>query len=66
MNAKIMPRRKRHSNHIFNDFQNNKLDVILINACGAIGASAHAISTAEVPEEQVRQRKMLIVQTTLM
>lgn len=65
VNAKIMPRKKRHSNHIFNDFQNNKLDVILINACGAIGASAHAISTTEVPDEQVRQRKMLIVQNDL-
>lgn len=63
--AVIKPRKKRHSNHIFNDFQNNKLDVILINACGAIGASAHAISTAEVPENQVRQRKMLIVQDDL-
>lgn len=65
VNAKIMPRKKRHSNHIFNDFQNNNLDVILINACGAIGASAHAISTTEVPDEQVRQRKMLIVQNDL-
>lgn len=64
-NATIKPRKKRHSNHIFNDFQNNKLDVILINACGAIGASAHAIATSEVPEEQVRQRKMLIVQNDL-
>lgn len=63
--ATVIPRRKVHSNHIFNDFQNNKLDVILINACGAIGASAHAIATAEVPEEQVRQRKMFIVQTDL-
>jgi len=65
VNAKILPRKKRHSNHIFNDFQNNKLDVILINACGAIGASAHAIATTEVPEDQVRQRKMLIVQNDL-
>lgn len=65
VNAEMMSRKKRHSNHIFNDFQNNKLDVILINACGAIGASAHAISTAEVPEDQVRQRKMLIVQNDL-
>lgn len=65
IHAEITSRKKRHSNHIFNDFQNNKLDVILINACGAIGASAHAISTAEVPEEQVRQRKMLIVQNDL-
>lgn len=63
--ARILPRKKRHSNQIFNDFQNNKLDVILINACGAIGASAHAVSTNEVPEEQVRQRKMLIVQNDL-
>lgn len=63
--ATIVSRRKVHSNRIFNDFQNNKLDVILINACGAIGASAHAIATAEVPESQVRQRKMLIVQTDL-
>ena len=65
VNAQIMPRKKRHSNHIFNDFQNNKIDVILINACGAIGASAHAIATAEVPDDQVRQRKMLIVQNDL-
>ena len=65
INAVIKSRKKRHSNLIFNDFQNNKLDVILINACGAIGASAHAISTAEVPEDQVRQRKMLIVQNDL-
>ena len=65
INAVIVSRKKRHSNLIFNDFQNNKLDVILINACGAIGASAHAISTAEVPEDQVRQRKMLIVQNDL-
>ena len=65
VNAHVVPRVKRHSNLIFNDFQNNKLDVILINACGAIGASAHAISTAEVPETQVRQRKMLIVQNDL-
>lgn len=65
INAVIKPRKKRHSNLIFNDFQNNKLDVILINACGAIGASAHAVSTAEVPEDQVRQRKMLIVQNDL-
>lgn len=64
-NATIVPRKKRHSNHIFNDFQNNKIDVILINACGAIGASAHAVATTEVPDEQVRQRKMLIVQNDL-
>lgn len=39
--------------------------MILINACGAIGASAHAVATAEVPVENVRQRKMLIVQNDL-
>ncbi|HAY18926.1 MAG TPA: hypothetical protein DCY24_07030 [Rikenellaceae bacterium] len=65
VNAVTKPRRKRPSNHIFNDFQNNKLDVILINTCGAIGASAHAVTTAVVPEDQVRQRKMLIVQDDL-
>lgn len=65
MNARIVSRKRRHSNHIFNDFQNNKIDVILINACGAIGASAHAIATSEVPDSQVRQRKMLIVQNDL-
>lgn len=65
VNATVMSRKKRHSNHIYNDFQNNKLDVILINACGAIGASAHAVATAEVPESEVRQRKMLIVQNDL-
>lgn len=65
VNATVVPRKKRHSNHIYNDFQNNKLDVILINACGAIGASAHAVATAEVPVDKVRQRKMLIVQNDL-
>lgn len=65
VNAKLIPRKKRHSNHIYNDFQNNKLDVILINACGAIGASAHAVATVEVDEADVRQRKMLIVQNDL-
>lgn len=65
LNATIIPKKKRHSNHIFNDFQNNKLDVILINACGAIGASAHAVATAEVAEPDVHQRKMLIVQNDL-
>lgn len=64
-NVSISSRKKRHSNHIYNDFQNNKLDVILINACGAIGASAHAVATVEVPENEVRQRKMLIVQNDL-
>lgn len=64
-NVSVLPRKKRHSNHIYNDFQNNKLDVILINACGAIGASAHAVTTVEVPENEVRQRKMLIVQNDL-
>ncbi|MCM1067475.1 MAG: strawberry notch family protein [Muribaculaceae bacterium] len=65
VNAIVVPRKKRHSNHIYNDFQNNKLDVILINACGAIGASAHAVETAEVQRSEVRQRKMLIVQNDL-
>ncbi|MCM1139487.1 MAG: strawberry notch family protein [Muribaculum sp.] len=64
-NATVITRKKRHTNHIFNDFQNNKVEVILINACGAIGASAHAIATNEVPEHEVRQRKMLIVQNDL-
>lgn len=63
--ATLQPRRRRHSNQIFNDFQNNKIDVMLINACGAIGASAHAIATQEVPDAEVRQRKMLIVQNDL-
>lgn len=65
VNATLVPRKKRHSNLIYNDFQNNKLEVILVNACGAIGASAHAIPTGEVPENEVRQRKMLIVQNDL-
>lgn len=65
INAKLVSRKRRHSNHIYNDFQNNLIDVILINACGAIGASAHAVSTAIVPEEEVRQRKMLIIQNDL-
>lgn len=65
VNAIVIQRQKRHTSHIYNDFQNNELDVILVNATGAIGASAHAVATARVPEEEVRQRKMLIVQNDL-
>ncbi len=47
----------------YDDFNNNKADVLLINATGSTGKSAHAVPTPKVPESEVKQRIMLIGQT---
>lgn len=44
------------------DFNNNIADVLLINATGSTGKSAHAIPTAKVPESEVKPRVMIIGQ----
>ena len=40
-------------------FNNNEVDVLMINQSGSTGASAHAIVTPKVPSEQVKQRVMI-------
>nr|WP_294860121.1 strawberry notch family protein [uncultured Fluviicola sp.] len=65
-NRGIVEVRKRvNTNDAFRQFNNNEIDVLLINQSGSTGASAHAISTAKVPESEVKQRVMIVVQPEL-
>ncbi len=63
--ALIMPRKKINTNDAFRKFNNNEVDVLMINQSGSTGASAHAIPTARVPAAQVRQRVMIVLQAEL-
>ena len=49
----------------FARFQDNELDVMIINQTGATGASCHAVPTAKVPADQVKQRVMIVAQPEL-
>lgn len=46
-------------------FQDNEIDVMFVNQAGATGASCHAVPTAKVPPEEVKQRVMIIAQPEL-
>lgn len=61
----VYNRKKITTNDAFRKFNNNEIDVLLINQSGSTGASAHAIVTSKVPKEQVKQRVMLILQAEL-
>ncbi len=61
----IRNRKKVTTNDAFRKFNNNELDVLLINQSGSTGASAHAIVTSKVPLEEVKQRVMIILQAEL-
>lgn len=61
----VLSRRKVNTNDAFRRFNNNEVDVLMINQSGSTGASAHAIPTARVPAEQVRQRVMIVLQAEL-
>lgn len=63
--ALVMSRRKINTNDAFRQFNNNEVDVLLINQSGSTGASAHAIVTPKVPREQVKQRVMIVLQPEL-
>jgi hypothetical protein len=58
-------RKKINTNDAFREFNNNELDVLLINQSGSTGASAHAIVTPKVKKEQVKQRVMIVLQPEL-
>ena len=59
-------RRKAESvNDSFRKFNNNEVDVLMINQSGSTGASAHAIVTDKVPKEKVKQRVMIVLQAEL-
>jgi predicted RNA methylase len=58
-------RKKINTNDAFRQFNNNEMDVLLINQSGSTGASAHAIVTDKVPAHQVKQRVMIVLQAEL-
>jgi predicted RNA methylase len=63
--ALIKTRKKVNTNDAFRQFNNNEVDVLLINQSGSTGASAHAIITPKTPRENVKQRVMIVLQAEL-
>jgi len=61
----VLQRKRINTNDAFRQFNNNEVDVLMINQSGATGASAHAIPTAKVPAGQVKQRVMIVLQAEL-
>ncbi|MFN4313306.1 MAG: strawberry notch C-terminal domain-containing protein [Chitinophagaceae bacterium] len=61
----VLARKRINTNDAFRQFNNNEVDVLMINQSGSTGASAHAIPTAKVPAGQVRQRAMIVLQAEL-
>ena len=61
----VKPRSKEPKTALFNKFNRNELDVLLLNQSGATGASAHAKPNDAVPAHEVRQRCMIILQAEL-
>lgn len=60
--VRIVKQPKANVKKLYNDFQNNRLDVLVVNAAGSVGVSAHAAPTSEVPAEKVKQRVMIIAE----
>lgn len=63
--AIVLSRKRVNTNDAFRQFNNNEVDVLLINQSGSTGASAHAIPTAKVSKDEVRQRVMIVLQAEL-
>lgn len=61
----IMQRKRLNTNDAFRQFNNNEVDVLMINQSGSTGASAHAIPTAKVDAARVKQRVMIVLQAEL-
>lgn len=61
----IQARKKINTNDAFRQFNDNEIDVLLVNRSGSTGASAHAIVTDKVPATEVKQRVMTIIQPEL-
>jgi predicted RNA methylase len=61
----VTSRKRINTNDAFRLFNNNEMDVLMINQSGSTGASAHAIVTPKVPAQQVRQRVMIVLQAEL-
>jgi len=63
--GKIKLRKRMVTNEAFRKFNNNEIDVLMINQAGSTGASAHAVPTSKVPASEVKQRVMLVLQAEL-
>ncbi|HTA61521.1 MAG TPA: strawberry notch family protein, partial [Bacteroidia bacterium] len=63
--ALVLGRKKINTNDAFRKYNNNEVDVLMINQSGSTGASAHAIVTPKVSKEQVKQRVMIVLQAEL-
>ncbi|WP_207515045.1 strawberry notch C-terminal domain-containing protein [Longitalea luteola] len=63
--ALVLARKRINTNDAFRMFNNNEVDVLMINQSGSTGASAHAIPTAKVPKDEVNQRVMIVLQAEL-
>jgi predicted RNA methylase len=63
--ALVLTRKRVNTNDAFRQFNNNEVDVLLINQSGSTGASAHAIITPKVSKEKVKQRVMIVLQAEL-
>jgi len=61
----VMSRKRINTNDAFRQFNNNEVDVLMINQSGSTGASAHAVPTAKVPTDKVKQRVMIVLQAEL-
>lgn len=61
----LQNRRKENTADAFRKFNDNEVDVLLINQSGSTGASAHAVPTKKVPASQVKQRVMIVLQAEL-
>lgn len=61
----IMQRKRINTNDAFRQFNNNEIDVLMINQSGSTGASAHAIVTPKVKADEVKQRVMIVLQAEL-
>ncbi|MEA5425395.1 strawberry notch C-terminal domain-containing protein [Arcicella lustrica] len=63
--GRIVKRPKENATDAFRRFNDNEVDVLMINQSGSTGASAHAIPTKKVPANQVKQRVMIVLQSEL-
>jgi hypothetical protein len=61
----VRARKRENTNDAFRRFNQNEVDVLLINQSGSTGASAHAVPNPKVPASEVRQRCMIVLQAEL-
>lgn len=61
----LQRREKVATGDAFRAFNDNEVDVLLINQSGSTGASAHAIPTAKVRPLEVKPRVMIVLQPEL-